>query len=99
MSPVLQKVVAWLRTSYPTGVPENDFQPLLALMRRRLSEEEITQLGECLRADGLIPAARVDVGVSALKVTQELPSIDELDRVMNKLRDSGFPVDTDWTVA
>ena len=96
MSPVLDKVIGWLRASYPTGVPERDFQPLLALMRRRLTDDEITQLGQHLAADGLIRADRVDVGVEMTKVTQDLPSLDELNRVMERLRRSGFPVD-DWT--
>ena len=60
MNPSLERIVNWLRVSYPTGVPERDYQPLLALMRRRLSPEEMHELGNHLVADGLVPADRVD---------------------------------------
>lgn len=93
---LLDRVIAWLRASYPAGVPERDYQPLLALMRRQLTDEEIEQLGARLAADGMVPADRVDVGVGVTKVTQELPSASELDRVLEKLRTSGFPVDDAW---
>lgn len=96
MNPLIEKVVTWLRVSYPAGVPEQDYQPLLALMRRRLAEEEIAELGQRLVADGLVPADRVDVGVEVSKVTQELPTRAELERVLESLRSSGFPVDSDW---
>ena len=97
VNPKLQRLVRWLRVSYPSGVPSQDFQPLLALMRRRLTSDEIDELGHQLVADGLVPADRVDVGVEVMKVTQELPSASELDRVLTTLRGSGFPVDTDWS--
>lgn len=97
MNPTLEKVVGWLRASYPTGVPERDFQPLLALMRRRLSEDEVHELGNRLVAGGLVPAERVDVGVGITKVTQELPSPHELDRVMTHLEHYGFPVHDEWS--
>ena len=42
MNPALERIVNWLRVSYPTGVPERDYQPLLALMRRRLSPEAVS---------------------------------------------------------
>ena len=93
---LLDRVIAWLRASYPAGVPERDYQPLLALMRRQLTDEEIEQLGARLAADGMVPADRVDVGVGVTKVTQELPSASELDRVLEKLRTRGFPVDDAW---
>lgn len=96
MHPRVERVLAWLRASYPSGVPETDYQPLLALMRRRLSDEEVEALGQQLVVDGLVPADRVDVGVEVTKVTQDLPTPAELDRVMVRLRGSGFPVDDDW---
>lgn len=95
VNPAIERIVGWLRTSYPAGVPDTDYQPLLALMRRRLTEDEVRELGHELVAGGLVPADRVDVGVGITKVTQELPTIEELDRVTRHLRRFGFPVDTD----
>lgn len=93
MNPALEKIVGWLRASYPTGVPSQDYQPLLALMRRRLTEDEVLELGNRLVAGGLAPADRVDVGVGITKVTQDLPAPEEINRVMAHLVDHGFPVD------
>jgi len=96
VNPALERIVGWLRHSYPAGVPERDFQPLLALMRRRLSEDEVHELGDRLVADGLVPADRIDVGVGITKVTQDLPAPDEIDRVVHHLEAYGFPVNDDW---
>lgn len=96
MNTALERVVGWLRQSYPSGVPERDFQPLLALMRRRLAPDEMHELGNRLVASGLVPADRIDVGVGVTKMTQTLPSPEELDRVMGHLERYGFPVDEDW---
>lgn len=96
MNPAVERIVGWLRQSYPTGVPERDFQPLLALMRRRLSDNEVDELGYQLIAGGLMPADRVDVGVGITKVTQDLPSPEEIDRVIHHLERGGFPVEDGW---
>lgn len=99
MHTTVERIVGWLRASYPAGVPDKDFQPLLALMRRRLTEDEVHELGNRLVAGGLVPADRADVGVGITKVTQALPSPGELDRVMTHLERCGFPVDADWTTS
>jgi len=36
LPPVLQSVVNWPRSGYPEGVPERDYQPRFALLRRQL---------------------------------------------------------------
>ena len=60
----IERMLGWLRAGYPHGIPEADFVPLLGLLQRRLSSEEMQALGERLRAAGLVPANRVDVGVA-----------------------------------
>jgi hypothetical protein len=40
LSRLLARIVAYLRAGYPEGVPANDYVPLLALLRRRLSDDE-----------------------------------------------------------
>lgn len=88
----LDRVVAWLRTGYPNGVPEPDYVPLFALLRRRLSDEEIVDLGQALVRGGLIPADKIDVGVGITKVIDELPSETEMRRVSLRLHEEGWPV-------
>ena len=91
----IQRIVDWLRAGYPNGIPERDYVPLFALLRRRLSDEEARQLGRELVARGLVPADRIDVGVGYLRITDELASDDELRRVSQLLREAGWHVSDD----
>ncbi|WP_040159534.1 DUF3349 domain-containing protein [Mobilicoccus massiliensis] len=88
----LQRVIAWLRAGYPQGIPDQDYIPLFALLRRRLSDEEARQLADELVEKGLIPPDRIDIAVGYLKLTDELPSEAELVRVTEKLRAAGWTV-------
>jgi len=46
LSSLLRRVLNFVRAGYPEGVPERDYIPLFALLRRRLSEEEVEQVAE-----------------------------------------------------
>ncbi len=92
MHPALQRVAAWLRAGYPQGIPDADYVPLLAILRRRLSEEETRELGDQLVRDGIVPADRIDVGVGFLKITDELASESEVKRVSQILSDAGWHI-------
>ena len=37
LPPPLLQIVEWLRAGYPEGVPEQDYQPLLALLSKQLT--------------------------------------------------------------
>ncbi|MBF4461172.1 MULTISPECIES: DUF3349 domain-containing protein [unclassified Rathayibacter] len=82
---LVARVVRWLRAGYPAGLPEADFVPLLALLRRRLSDEEVAEVAARLAADGDVPASRVDVGTVIAGITSELPSDDDIERVRRSL--------------
>ncbi len=88
----IERIVNWLKGGYPQGIPEADFVPLLAVLRRRLGHEEIDQLAERIVREGLVPAQRVDLGAEYLRVTDELPSESEIRRISEKLRDAGIDV-------
>jgi hypothetical protein len=90
---LITRVVQWLRAGYPTGLPEQDFVPLIALLRRRLTDAEVTAVGSRLVAGGDLPASRVDVGTAIARVTSELPSDDDVDRVRHYLAEHGWPED------
>ncbi|MDN5563247.1 uncharacterized protein DUF3349 [Luteococcus japonicus] len=89
----LDRVIDWLKAGYPQGIPDRDYIPLVAVLKRRLTSEEIQELGHQLTDSGLVPADRIDVGTGYLAITDELPSVEELDRVTLKLREAGWPVD------
>lgn len=89
---LLTRVVEWLRAGYPSGLPEKDFIPLIALLRRRLTDAEVVAVGQALIAAGTLPD-RVDVGTAIAEVTTELPSDADISRVRAYLVEHGWPGD------
>ncbi|MDF8264900.1 DUF3349 domain-containing protein [Luteipulveratus flavus] len=96
---VLRRVQEWLRAGYPEGVPSNDYVPLLALLRRRLSDDEVKQIcRELIAAEGgsngpRSPISAVDAQVLITKVTQEMPAESDINRVRSRLAAKGWPLE------
>jgi Protein of unknown function (DUF3349) len=90
---LVSRVVDWLRQGYPTGLPVQDFIPLIALLRRRLTDAEVGQVAEDLVENGFVPADRIDVGAAITKVTSELPSDEDVQRVRAYLVGHDWPTD------
>jgi hypothetical protein len=87
----LAKIVAWITAGYPEGVPEPDQVPLFALLRRRLSDDEVKTVATDLMTRGEFDA--VDIGVLITQITDELPNPADIDRVRNRLAAKGWPLD------
>jgi hypothetical protein len=87
------RVVSWLRAGYPSGLPAQDYVPLLALLRRRLGDQEVREVGRRLVEDGLVSGDPVDIGTAVSKITSEVPTPADVDRVREYLVDHGWPVD------
>lgn len=91
---LVARAVSWLRAGYPTGPPERDFVPLVALLRRRLTDEEIVTVCDRLTLEGMPSASRIDVGTAIAQLTSELPSDEDIERVQLVLaadgRDAGL---------
>jgi hypothetical protein len=87
----LTSVVAWLRAGYPEGIPATDYFPVLALLSRRLSSDEVKLVARELiqRAD----FDDVDIGVMITRLTAELPSPADVERVRARLAAKGWPLD------
>jgi hypothetical protein len=81
----LEAIVGWLREGYPQGVPAQDYVPLLALLRRRLTDDEVAAVVAELTASGQVPVDTADIGTSILRVTDELPTGADIDRVRQHL--------------
>jgi hypothetical protein len=76
----------WLLEGYPAGVPPKDYIPLVALLRRRLSEDEIRKIAEEIAALGYEPGETVsDIGVSITKLTDAVPSPEDIIRIEEHL--------------
>jgi hypothetical protein len=79
----VDSVVDWLHKGYPKGIPSTDLFPALALLSRRLSDDELSEVARELIRRGL--ADPVDIGVLITQCLDELPSPQDVKRVQDKL--------------
>jgi Protein of unknown function (DUF3349) len=90
---LVAKFVAFVRAGYPQGVPQTDYIPLLALLRRRLSDDEVAAVVTRLVGRGELSIGTADIGAAIIRITGELPSPADLDRVRRRLDATGWPAD------
>ncbi|MDN5758263.1 MAG: DUF3349 domain-containing protein [Tomitella sp.] len=90
--PIISSIVDWLRAGYPDGVPEQDYVPLLALLERRLSHDEVGMLSDELIARGDLPVTKADIQVLITKITNEMPAERDVCRVRAHLVEGGWPL-------
>ncbi|ORV09868.1 DUF3349 domain-containing protein [Mycobacterium celatum] len=91
MNRFLNSIVAWLRAGYPDGVPQTDYIPLLALLSRRLTNDEVKAVARELMQRGEFD--HIDIGVVITQFTDELPSPEDIERVRARLAAKGWPLD------
>ncbi len=91
MNRFLNSVVAWLRAGYPEGIPPTDYFPVLALLSRRLSNDEVKAVARELIDRGDFD--HVDIGVLITQLTDELPSPEDVERVRERLAAKGWPLE------
>jgi len=87
----LAKIVAWITAGYPEGVPGPDRVPLFALLRPRLTDDEVKTVAKELMDRGEFDD--IDIGVLITQLTDGLPALDDVDRVRNRLAAKGWPLD------
>jgi Protein of unknown function (DUF3349) len=87
----LSAIVSWLRAGYPEGVPPIDYMPVLALLSRRLTTDEVKTVASELVQRGDLDD--IDIGVAITQITDELPSQDDIERVRQRLAAKGWPLD------
>ena len=91
MNNFLAKIVAWITAGYPEGVPGPDRVPLFALMRQRLTDDEVKAVTRELMDRGEFD--QVDIGVQITQLTAELPAPADIERVRARLAAKGWPLD------
>jgi Protein of unknown function (DUF3349) len=87
----LAKIVAWITAGYPEGVPGPDRVPLFALLKPRLTDDEVKSVAKELDSRGEFD--EVDIGVLITQLTDELPDPADVERVRNRLAAKGWPLD------
>ena len=94
MTGFLTKIVTWLNDGYPEEVPGPDRVPLFALLRRRLTDDEVKAVVQDLIDLGKLPDAdNADIGVLISQITDEMPSPNDIERVRARLAAKGWPLD------
>ena len=99
LSDLVARFVAFIRSGYPHGVPQTDYIPLLALLRRRLSDDEVAAVARELARQGTMPIDGTDIRVAVNKITDEMPSPADTDRVRRRLAAAGWQVSDDFDTA
>ncbi|MUM31169.1 DUF3349 domain-containing protein, partial [Mycolicibacterium sp. CBMA 361] len=75
----------------PEGVPATDRVPLLALLARRLTNDEVKAVARVLVDRGEFD--HIDIGVVITRITDELPRDEDVERVRERLAAKGWPLD------
>ncbi|MDT5154393.1 MAG: hypothetical protein QOI01_6126 [Mycobacterium sp.] len=91
MNAFLAKIVAWINAGYPEGVPGPDRVPLMSLLNRRLTNDEVKAVARELINRGEFD--HVDIGVLITQTTDELPRREDVERVRERLAARGWPLD------
>jgi hypothetical protein len=92
---VLQKVLGWLHAGYPSGIPKQDYYPLLAFLSRNLKPEEVSEVVSTLEADSHSghQTTAADVRAAIEEVTKSPALGRDLQRVEDHLRDMGWELE------
>ena len=91
MNRFLHRIINWLRVGYPQGIPPTDYIPLLALLSRRLTNDEVEAVAKELMDSGEFD--NVAIGVAITQITDESPSPEDVERVRARLAAKGWPLD------
>mgnify|MGYP000212149248 CR=1 FL=1 len=91
----IESVLNWLRAGYPEGVAPNDVAPIVALLRRALTDEEVDQVVAHLQDDDpRSEADRASVTAAIEDVANTVPTQEEVAAVATRLAQTGWPLVT-----
>ncbi|MDT5116766.1 MAG: hypothetical protein QOE30_2505 [Mycobacterium sp.] len=93
LADLVMKMVEFVRAGYPQGVPATDCFALLAVLRRRLTDDEVAAVAAQLAARGELKIDTAQINAAITRITDVPPSPDELDRVQRRLEAIGWPSD------
>jgi hypothetical protein len=81
----VSSIVAFFRAGCPAGAPALGYVALLALLPRRLSDDEIAALARKLTGSKRRKLDRADLGVAITRVTDEMPLPNDIERIQRRL--------------
>ncbi len=90
---MLDSVLNWLRRGYPEGVPPKDYFPLLALLKRSLTEDEVVSAVQTvLKGATSDTVTENDIRAAIHRVTAQEPNPEEMHQVASRLASVGWPL-------
>ncbi|MGZ4766180.1 MAG: DUF3349 domain-containing protein [Ilumatobacteraceae bacterium] len=89
-----ESVLRWLHQGYPQGVPQKDYFPLLALLKRTLTEEEVVRAAQTLlrEGDSGTPVTTEQIHKAIHEITEQQPNPEEIHQVASRLASVGWPL-------
>jgi hypothetical protein len=90
-----QSVLDWLRAGYPEGIPPQDYAPILGVLRRRLTPDEIHAIVDGLAAQSLEsvdPISREDIEAMVEQTVYQRADDVDVARVSERLAAGGWPL-------
>ncbi|SPM38213.1 hypothetical protein MNAB215_389 [Mycobacterium numidiamassiliense] len=87
---VVSRIVGFFRAGYPDWAPKTGYIPLLALLPRRVSDDEIASIAAKLLLRDRRPIDNADIGVEISRATSQLPSLNDVERVQQRLAAAGW---------
>jgi hypothetical protein len=89
---VLDNVLGWLHEGYPEGVPQKDYFPLLALLKRSLTEEEVVKAAQSiLKSSNSDTVTESEIREAVHAVIEKEPNPEEIHQVASRLASVGWP--------
>jgi hypothetical protein len=86
----VSSILAFLRAGYPGWAPATGYVPRLALLPRKVSDDEALGIANKLIGRKRRSIDRADVGVEITRITGEMPSLDDIERVQRRLDAMGW---------
>lgn len=90
----LQSVLGWLHESFPDGISRTDYYPLLALLKRSLTEDEVMQAAFSLLKDSDPddPVTVEQIRQAIRETAEKEATPDEVNQVAGRLAMVGWPL-------
>lgn len=85
----MAKVVRFFRVGYPAGFPRTGYLPALALLRRRLSDEDVLVVAKVITDAGK-PISNGCIRRALARHFGEPPPPEHVDRMTRELSDTGW---------
>jgi hypothetical protein len=94
--PPFESILGWLHKGYPEGVPPKDYYPLLALLKRSLSEDEVVQAAHSILRDIDFdtPVTEDQIRDAVREIIEKEPNPEELHQVAARLASVGWPLES-----